>query len=147
MRKCDFGEAGAASITGAAPVFYAGKTAYHYMILLLLVNVFPKIRRQPGNAKSNNLNGGLGELGNEIETLLQSLKEELSAYESKHEVVQSLIQEEQKDIETALSRINTVDEDAIPQEWLQEIPTLLSPADWQNIWVYGKVPVPYDIFH
>gem|GEM_PF-1984014 len=86
-------------------------------------------------------------MGNEIETLLQSLKEELSAYESKHEVVQSLIQEELKDIETALSRINTVDEDAIPQEWLQEIPTLLSPADWQNIWVYGKVPVPYDIFH
>ncbi|WP_018664058.1 hypothetical protein [Heyndrickxia acidiproducens] len=87
----------------------------------------------------------------DIEAFLQSLKTELSSYEAKHELVQTLIREELEDIETALSKCRSgsfgecqATGAALPAEWLQEVPTLQTPGDWQKIWAYGKVCVPFD---
>ncbi|KHD86202.1 hypothetical protein [Heyndrickxia ginsengihumi] len=86
-----------------------------------------------------------------IEELLNGLQEELSIYEAKDETVQQLIYEELKDIEQALIKCQKGQYgaceqtgDPLPAHWLKEVPTLKSSKDWNTIWSYGKVSVPFD---
>ncbi|MGV3465944.1 MAG: TraR/DksA family transcriptional regulator [Heyndrickxia sp.] len=83
--------------------------------------------------------------------LLQSLKEELTAYKTNNEVIQTLIQEELSDINTALSKWNngqfgTCEQsgEEIPKDWLDTIPTLKSSDDWYELRNYAKVSIPFN---
>nr|WP_259545837.1 hypothetical protein [Heyndrickxia oleronia] len=82
--------------------------------------------------------------------LLHDLKAELSAYETKDELIKDMINEELKDIHTALTKWNKGNYgkcehsgDPIPKEWLETIPTLKSSDEWNQLWSYGKISIPY----
>jgi RNA polymerase-binding transcription factor DksA len=83
--------------------------------------------------------------------LLQSLKDELSAYKTNNEMIQTLIKEELSDINTALSKWNTGNfgrceqsGKPIPNSWLDTIPTLKSSDDWYELRNYVKVSIPFN---
>ncbi|PKR86987.1 hypothetical protein [Heyndrickxia camelliae] len=83
--------------------------------------------------------------------LLQSLKEELTAHKTNNEMIQTLIQEELRDINTALLKwdngnFGTCEQsgEEIPSSWLHTIPTLKSSADWYELRNYAKVSIPFN---
>lgn len=83
--------------------------------------------------------------------LPQSLKEELTAYTTNNEMIQTLIKEELSDINVALSKWNTgqfgtceESGESIPSNWLVTIPTLKSSDEWYELRNYVKVSIPFN---
>ncbi|MBS4172445.1 hypothetical protein [Bacillus sp. FJAT-49736] len=83
--------------------------------------------------------------------LLQSLKDELSAYETNNEMIQTLIKEELSDIDCALSKwedgyFGTCEQtgETLPESWLYTIPTLKSTDEWFDLRNYVKVSIPFN---
>ncbi|MGE8204156.1 TraR/DksA family transcriptional regulator [Heyndrickxia sp. NPDC080065] len=82
--------------------------------------------------------------------LLHVIKADLHSYVTNDELIKDLINEELKDIHTALSKWNDGDYgkcertgEAIPKEWLETIPTLKTSDEWNQLWAFGKITIPY----
>lgn len=82
--------------------------------------------------------------------LLHDLKAELNAYTSNDELIKDMIKEELKDINSALAKWNEGNYgrcehsgNPIPKEWLESIPTLKSSDDWNQLWSFGKITIPF----
>jgi len=66
-------------------------------------------------------------------------------------MIQTLIQEELRDINTALikwdsGQFGTCEQsgEEIPSNWLDTIPTLKSSEDWYELRNYAKVSIPFN---
>ncbi|MGE6258677.1 hypothetical protein ACQKCU_12385 [Heyndrickxia sporothermodurans] len=82
--------------------------------------------------------------------LLHDLKNELNAYVTEDELIKDMINEELKDIDTALSKWNAgcygkceINGQPIPNEWLFSIPTLRSNDEWTRLASFGKITIPF----
>ncbi|GIN83775.1 hypothetical protein J6TS2_01610 [Heyndrickxia sporothermodurans] len=83
--------------------------------------------------------------------LLHDLKNELNAYVTDDELIKDMINEELKDIDTALSKWNAgcygkceSNGEPIPNEWLFTIPTLRSTDEWTRLTSFGKITIPFN---
>jgi RNA polymerase-binding transcription factor DksA len=101
----------------------------------------------------NKLHGGIymNEHHDEHFRFLQALKEELSAYEALNEEIQTLIMDELQDIDTALLKWQEgsfgkceMSGDPIPSSWLQNVPTIKSTEEWNQLFKFGKVSIPFN---
>lgn len=82
--------------------------------------------------------------------LLHDLKVELNSYETNDDLIKELINDELKDINTALSKWNEGNYgkcerngEPIPKEWLETIPTLKTSDEWKQLWSFGKITIPF----